>query len=95
MSILGQKIVEMLEVMTSERVGQKFWKESLGAGTANHQSALLGNIIESLIKPICVRAGVKESQLDLHLKAKLISLPNESLIEFYEHDDEETESKYQ
>ena len=38
MSILGQKIVEMLEVMTSERVGQKFWKESLGVGRSNCES---------------------------------------------------------
>jgi len=92
MSILGQKIVEMLEVMTSERVGQKFWKESLGVGRSNCESALLRNIIESLIKPICVKAGVKERQLDLHVKSKLVCEPDESLAESYRHDDAEAKA---
>jgi hypothetical protein len=93
MSILGQKIVEMLEVMTSSKVGYKFWKESLGVGKSNYESALLRNIIESLIKPICVKAGVKERQLDLNVKSKLVSEPNESRAELYGHDDEEIKAR--
>ena len=54
MKALGQKLVEMLSAMMTERVGLGFLKAAFGIGSADNRAPLLKNIVDSLVKPICV-----------------------------------------
>ena len=65
---LGQKIVSLLSIMITERVGQAFLKSLFGLGGQQQRdtsSNILKNIIDSLIVPICVQDGVRPSQLKI------------------------------
>ena len=50
----GQKMVEMLSAMMTERVGLGFLKTAFGIGSADNGAPLLKNIVDSLVKPICI-----------------------------------------
>lgn len=67
MKVLGQKIVEMLSAMMVERVGLGFSKAAFGIGSADDRAPLLRNIMDSLVKPICVEEAVKTKRVDLKL----------------------------
>ena len=80
MIILGSKIVEMLEKMTSERICSKFLKESL-AINSNNQSNLLRNIVDSLIKSVCIEHGIKQSHLNINLRNTVVENDDGSQFE--------------
>ena len=67
MKVLGRKMVGMLSAMMTERVGLGFMKTAFGIGSADNRAPLLNNIVNSLVKPICVQEAVKVKRVELKL----------------------------
>lgn len=57
----------MLSAMMTERVGLGFWKAAFGIGEADSGAPLLRNIVDSMLKPICLKDGPRAPGLSLKL----------------------------